>query len=141
MKEWGQVLVAETSGNLKLLNHEMEILEEYELGSRIRNMSYRMGNGQLKLELNNFNNTLAQFNVTTSQYGYVSRQHSGDVLGLAYLSKLSKVVSISKDNTIRIWGLQVNNNDGGHSSNVNINNSSNINSGNVNSGRNSGLGW
>ena len=28
-------------------------------------------------------------------------------MGLVYMNKLSKVISISKDNTIRIWGLQM----------------------------------
>lgn len=59
------------------------------------------------LNLNNYNHTLSQFNMSISDYRFLSRQHGDKVLGLAFMSKLSKVVSISKDNTIRIWSLQV----------------------------------
>lgn len=68
-------------------------------------MSYVVERGDICLNLWNYNRSTASFNLTKSQYQYKSRQHTDSVIGLAYSAVLSKVVSISKDNTLRIWAL------------------------------------
>ena len=57
------------------------------------------------LKIDHFNNCTANYNIQLSQYDYKSRQHTQPVVCLGYNRQLSKVVTVSLDNTIRIWSM------------------------------------
>ena len=68
-------------------------------------MFYKAEEGSIKLHLANFNSSTAVFSVADTCYQYESSQHTAQVLGLSYNSGLNRLVSIAKDNTIRVWAL------------------------------------
>ena len=68
-------------------------------------MCYRLEGSSIVIKLENYNKSLAEFNLSTGSYSYLMRSHSASILKIQYMSKLGKLVTISKDNTIRIWGL------------------------------------
>jgi WD40 repeat protein len=53
--------------------------------------------------LTHFNKSVGSLSLQTSMYSFLMRCHTAPVTSIAYSPLLSKVVSISKDNTIRIW--------------------------------------
>lgn len=57
------------------------------------------------LQVDHFNNSVATLDISRSEYTFLTRQHNQTIKHLGYNPKTSKIVTLSLDNTIRIWAL------------------------------------
>ena len=53
--------------------------------------------------LTHFNKSIGSLNLQSSVYSFIVRSHTASITKLVYNQHLNKVISISKDTTIRIW--------------------------------------
>lgn len=53
--------------------------------------------------LTHFNKSVGSLSLTSSMYSFLARSHTAPLTGLAFSPYLSKAISISRDNSIRIW--------------------------------------
>lgn len=82
--ELRNVFVAETSGTLTLFSYDLDMLEKFELSNRVKEMSYSVLGGEMVVQIDHYNSSVAKFNLSTSDYEFCIRQHSQKVIGLAY---------------------------------------------------------
>lgn len=85
------------------MDYELNVEEEYELKNRVKNVCYEINGSEVVLKIEHWNKSLAKFNIGTGEYSFLMRSHNQPIISLEYMGKLGKIVSISKDNTIRIW--------------------------------------
>ena len=100
----GEVLIASKVGLIRILNTELECLMEMEVGTRIKHLEWEGD----ELKMTHCNKSVSQLNLETSEFNYLQRCHTGRETGLGYSKRQNKIISISEDQTVRIWGFQVN---------------------------------
>lgn len=57
----------------------------------------------LEIILTHYNKSIGSINVESGLYSFLARSHTGPITKLIYNSYMNKVVSMSKDSSIRIW--------------------------------------
>jgi WD40 repeat protein len=96
----GRAVVSNEEGRLRGVGLGGEILEELEVGSRVRDMWMCSQN---ELELTHFTKAVGRLQLDSGVYSFLVRCHSAAVTHLAYSPFLNKLVSASSDCTIRVW--------------------------------------
>lgn len=97
----GRCLYGNENGGVRVIDlGRMEVLEEYSLNNRIKNMKQLPSD---EIILTHFNKSVGSLSLNSSMYSFLARSHTAPITGLVYSPYLSKAVSISRDNSIRIW--------------------------------------
>ena len=87
---------------IKVLGLEkMELLEEMNINSRIKEVQLLMNSEDIILT--HYNKSIGSINLESGVYSFLMRAHTAPVTKMLYNPGLNKVVSMSKDTSIRIW--------------------------------------